>query len=255
MPARVPPPRRPDGEQHNGDERGRGLPEGQKKRFKVPLWYFVAGIVLVLLIRWAAVGSQYERIRYGQFRRLLEEGKIERVVLSSDKVRGELKEKTSDGRPVKFVATRVLNDDALLEMLQEKLGENWDRETSLLETPLLYWLLPLAFILIVWRMLASRMNPISSVMDFSQSRANVIAQKDAGVSFDDVAGIEECKEELQEIVEFLKNPGKFTRLGGRIPKGVLLIGLPGTGKTLLAKAVAGEAGVTFLSLSGSDCGS
>ncbi len=106
-------------------------------------------------------------------------------------------------------------------------------------------MLPLLVLLLVWRLMVGRMNPVSSVMDFSQSRARLVAQKDVGITFDDVAGIEECKRELQEVVEFLSNPSKFTRLGGRIPKGVLLVGAPGTGKTLLAKAVAGEANVTF----------
>jgi cell division protease FtsH len=220
----------------------------------LPFWYLLAGIALVLLIRWAASGMQYQQIEYGQFKQFLADGKVARVVLTGDKVRGELKapEKGPNGEFKDFVATQPPRDEKLPELLQEKVGRNWDVKTSWLESPLLYWLLPVAFIFLLWRLLVGRSDAISSVMDFSHSRANVIAQKDVGITFKDVAGIEECKQELQEIVEFLKNPSKFTRLGGRIPKGVLLIGPPGTGKTLLAKAVAGEAGVTFLSLSGSD---
>jgi len=230
------------------------MPSPRRRRFTLPFWYLLAGIALVFLIRWAASGMQYQQIEYGQFRQFLLDSKVQSVVLSGDKVRGQLKapEKGPNGEFKDFVATRPASDEKLPELLQEKVGRNWDVKTSWLESPLLYWLLPVVFIFLLWRLLVGRSDAISSVMDFSHSRANVIAQKDVGITFNDVAGIEECKQELQEIVEFLKNPSKFTRLGGRIPKGVLLIGPPGTGKTLLAKAVAGEAGVTFLSLSGSD---
>jgi cell division protease FtsH len=225
----------------------------RRKPLRSPLlWYFVIALVLVLVIRWVAEGRQYAEVSYGQFKESLAQGKVHSVILSGDKVRGELFERDAAGDPKRFVATLVPNDNELVPQLQEKLGPNYDRQTSLLETPLLFWLLPVALIFILWRLILGRMNPVSSVMDFGHSRAQVIAQKDVGVTFDDVAGIEECKQELQEVVEFLKKPLKFTRLGGRIPKGVLLVGPPGTGKTLLAKAVAGEAGVTFFSLSGSD---
>jgi cell division protease FtsH len=111
---------------------------------------------------------------------------------------------------------------------------------------------PLVFFFFIWRLLFSRMGPETSVMSFGKSRAKIFAEKDKKVTFTDVAGIDEAKEELKEIIEFLKNPGKFQRLGGKIPKGVLLVGMPGTGKTLLARAVAGEANVPFFSISGSD---
>jgi len=246
----VPPPRRgPDGQ---GSKPGPQEPEPSKKSVKLPLGYIMAGLALLLLIRWAAEGTGYQRIETGQFWQMVADGKVRSVVLTSSKVRGELHETGPDGEPKRFETTRPQNDEKLLELLQEKLAGNWDYRVSMLESPLLYWLLPLVFIVVLWRMILTRMNPVSSVMDFSQSRANIVAQKDVGITFDDVAGIEECKQELAEVVEFLQNPSKFTRLGGRIPKGVLLVGPPGTGKTLLAKAVAGEAGVTFFSLSGSD---
>jgi len=248
MRAPTPPPGEPDRQDRREPPGG----PSQPRRFRFPVWYILLGILLVIAIRWAGTLGQYERITYGQFRELLERGQVATVILTADKVRGELLSKAGEGRPRKFVTNRVEGDDGLVPLLQEKLGSNWDRQNSWLQSPLALWVLPIVVLLILWRLMLGRMNPVRSVMDFSQSKASVIAQKDVGVTFDDVAGIEECKQELREVVEFLKYPAKFTRLGGRIPKGVLLVGEPGTGKTLLAKAVAGEAGVTFFSLSGSD---
>jgi cell division protease FtsH len=234
------------------DQRGPQQQEPPRRRFGLPLWYLVLGIGLVLFLFWADQQRQYKKMDYGQFRQLLVQDKVANAYLTSDSVQGELKEKGPDGQPVRFSAVRPAEDRDIYNLLSEHLKGNWGKKSSWLESPLLFWLLPLVVVLLVWRLFVGRMNPVSSVMDFSQSRARLVAQKDVGITFDDVAGIEECKQELQEVVEFLSNPSKFTRLGGHIPKGVLLVGAPGTGKTLLAKAVAGEANVTFFSLSGSD---
>jgi cell division protease FtsH len=244
----------PDGRQpyrQRPDQRG-PQQEPPRRRLNLSLWYLVLGVGLVLFLFWADQQRQYKRIEYGQFREMLVQDQVANAYLTSDSVQGELKEKGPDGEPLKFTATRPAEDRDIYGLLSQHLGPNWGRRSSWLESPLLYLLLPLLALLLVWRLLMGRMNPVSSVMDFSQSRARLVAQKDVGITFEDVAGIEECKRELQEVVEFLSNPSKFTRLGGRIPKGVLLVGAPGTGKTLLAKAVAGEANVTFFSLSGSD---
>jgi len=234
-------------------KRPQGRPFGQRPgaRSRWTMWYFLLGLLLVLLIMWAVDSRGRQDISYGRFRRLLTDGRVSKVIVTSGKVRGTYQPENG-GATQEFEAVRLPNDDKLPELLQQHAGDDWRYETSLLESPLLLWLLPIVVLIIVWRLVLSRMNPVSSVMDFSQSRANAIPQEDVGVTFDDVAGIEECKQELQEVVEFLRTPSKFTRLGGRIPTGVLLVGLPGTGKTLLAKAVAGEAEVTFYSLSGSD---
>ncbi|MFO7958149.1 MAG: ATP-dependent zinc metalloprotease FtsH, partial [Candidatus Brocadiia bacterium] len=248
MPAPMPPTGRRDER-----KRPQGGPSDQKPggRSRWTMWYFLLGLLLVLLIMWAADSRGREDISYGRFRSLLTDGRVSEVVVTSGEVKGKYRPEGGDS-PQPFEATRLPNDDKLPELLQEHAGDDWRYETSLLESPLLLWILPIVLLIIVWRLVLGRMNPVSSVMDFSQSRANAIAQEDVGVTFDDVAGIEECKQELQEVVEFLRTPSKFTRLGGRIPTGVLLVGPPGTGKTLLAKAVAGEAEVTFYSLSGSD---
>ncbi len=249
MPAPSPPGRRPDRQPKRPQQPG-GPPQ---KRSRWTLWYFLLGLALILFIMWSSQSGKREQITYGRFRKLLTDGQVAYAELTPDKVKGRLIETGPDGEPKQFVANRMKDDDELPGLLQQKLSENWDAPSpSWLENPLLLWILPILLIVIAWRFILGRMNPVSGVMDFSQSRAQVVAQKDVGVTFDDVAGIEECKKELEEVVEFLRNPSKFTRLGGRIPKGVLLVGPPGTGKTLLAKAVAGEAGVTFFSLSGSD---
>ena len=117
---------------------------------------------------------------------------------------------------------------------------------------LLSWIIPIGIFFLIWRFAMKKMGPGMGVMSFSKSKAKLFAENETKVTFADVAGIDEAKEELQEVVEFLKSPGKFQRLGGKIPKGVLLLGAPGTGKTLLARAVAGEAQVPFFSISGSE---
>ncbi len=240
----------PDGRQPHSQRSPRGKKAQKPPRpFGIPIWYLVVGVVLVLLIWWAERERQYEHVDYGRFRALLTQGRVRNVTLTAEKIRGEY---DADDQVRKFVTNRVRDDEELYSLLQQNVGEDWTRETSLLESPLAFWIIGFIVLFFVWRLVLGRMNPVSSVMDFSQSRARTIAQKDVGITFDDVAGIQECKRELQEVVELLQNPAKFTRLGGRIPKGVLLVGPPGTGKTLLAKAVAGEAGVTFFSLSGSD---
>jgi cell division protease FtsH len=124
-------------------------------------------------------------------------------------------------------------------------------ENDLLKS-LLSWIVPLSLIFLLWILISRRMGPGQGVMNFGKSRARIYAERETGVTFVDVAGVVEAKEELQEIIDFLKYPQKYSALGGRIPKGVLLVGPPGTGKTLLARAVAGEASVPFFTLSGSD---
>jgi len=246
----TPPTKSSDKERPEGN-RTRKEPEGGKKGFRIPIWYLLGGIALLLLIRWAVSGMDRKEIGYGEFRKLLKAGKVQSLVLRSEKIEGELKAEKAGGEPRKFATTKVKNDDELVNLLDEH-GVNYRVESDWLQNVLLFWILPIGLIIILWKFLFSRMGPAGGAMQFGQSRARMIMQKDIEVTFDDVAGIDESKQELQEVIEFLKNPKRFTRLGGKIPKGVLLVGPPGTGKTLLGKAVAGEAGVVFFSLSGSD---
>ena len=154
--------------------------------------------------------------------------------------------------PFVFRTVRV-EDPKLTEQLEAANVEFIGQRPRLLTQFLLGWLLPIGIMLLLWGLLARRMaGAAGQAMSFGKSRARLVADEDTGVTFDDVAGAEEAKQDLAEVVAFLKNPERYTRLGAKIPKGILLVGPPGTGKTLLARAVAGEAGVPFFHLSGSD---
>src|SRR5919107_1461326 len=173
------------------------------------------------------------------------------LLLAVDRVRGLLKVEDG-GRPKPFSAVRV--EDAKLPEELEAHGVKYTGEVaSRWITEVLGWVIPLLFIVGLWTFFLRRMGGAEGgVMSFARSKAKIYADDDVKVSFGDVAGVDEAEEELKEIVEFLKTPRKYTAIGGKIPKGVLLVGPPGTGKTLLARAVAGEAKVPFFSLSGSE---
>jgi len=175
---------------------------------------------------------------------------VNNLVIGPDKINGKLKAK-GDKAEQDFVTIRVEDPNLIKELDERKVSYSGLYESKLLAN-ILSWVIPLAIFFLIWRYAMKRMGPGYGVMSFSKSKAKLFAENETKVTFADVAGIDEAKEELQEVVEFLKNPGKFQKLGGRIPKGVLLLGPPGTGKTLLAKAVAGEAGVPFFSISGSE---
>jgi cell division protease FtsH len=213
------------------------------------------GLILVIALAQAYFWvPQGDPIPYSQFKSLLRDGRIAEVVISDQSIRGKLKPKGTDGSTAAtaFTATRI-EDPKLVEDL-DRFGASYRGEIVSRWLPeLLGWLLPVGLILLVSSYFFRRMgSPDGGAMSFARNRSKVYAEDDVKVSFDDVAGVDEAEDELREIVEFLKTPKKYTSLGGRIPKGVLLVGPPGTGKTLLARAVAGEAKVPFFSLSGSE---
>ncbi len=212
---------------------------------------FVVLMGLAQAYFWAPAG---EAIPYSRFKSLLREGRVAEVAISDQTISGQLKARGSDGtkQPGTFTTTRI-EDPQLVEDL-DRSGASYRGETANRWLPeLLGWLLPLALVLLVTSYLFRRMSSQDGgAMSFARSRSKVYSEDDVKVRFDDVAGVDEAENELREIVEFLKTPKKYTSLGGRIPKGVLLVGPPGTGKTLLARAVAGEAKVPFFSLSGSE---
>ena len=223
----------------------------KQTQFHVGYWLIaLAGIML--LQYFIMVNQKIEAVPYSQFQQLLHDGKIEKVAVSNRFVQGTLKEPLPNGKK-QFVTTRV--DSELAAELQ-KAGITYSGEVeSTFFTDLLSWVIPALIFFGLWSFLARRMaggGIGGGLMSIGKSKAKVYVESDTGVRFDDVAGVDEAKVELQEIVEFLRNPGEYSRLGGRMPKGVLLVGPPGTGKTLLAKAVAGQAGVPFFSISGSE---
>jgi cell division protease FtsH len=233
-----------------------GLRDAQKRKGGLPpkthfsIWYFLIAMLLITYLQQYFLSPKVETIPYGQFKQNLAEGNVSKLVIGPENISGTLKGK--EKQPDRQFTTIRVEDPDLVKLLDErKIGYSGYNESKFLST-LLSWIIPIAIFFLIWKYAMKKMGPGMGVMSFSKSKAKLFAENETKVSFADVAGIDEAKEELQEVVEFLKNPEKFQKLGGRIPKGVLLVGSPGTGKTLLAKAVAGEAKVPFFSISGSE---
>ena len=221
------------------------------KQTRFHIGYWVAAMIGLLILQYFYVSAQkVVSIPYSQFQELLHDGKITKVAVSDRYLQGTLKEPV-DGK-TEFVSTRV---DSQFAAELQKYGVTYSGEVgSTLLTDLLSWVVPALLFFGIWMFLSRRVTQGlgGGLMSIGKSKAKVYVESDTGVRFDDVAGVDEAKDELQEIVEFLKNPEQYSRLGGRMPKGILLVGPPGTGKTLLARAVAGQAKVPFFSISGSE---
>jgi cell division protease FtsH len=228
-----------------------------EKKTQLSIWYFILAMLLVLFLQslWTETAT-VERIPYSEFRQYLEEGRIAEVVVSETTVRGTLRE--AENGPREVVAVRV--EPGLADDLDKYGVEYTGTVESTFLSNILSWLLPILIFFGLYMFVMRRLferggfggGGGGGFMSVGQSKAKVYMETDVKVTFDDVAGVDEAKLELQEVVAFLKNPEIYGRLGGRVPKGVLLVGPPGTGKTLLARAVAGEAGVPFFSINGSE---
>lgn len=218
---------------------------------KINIWYILAAFtVLSLLQGLYQAGKQYTVIPYSQFQTLLDANKIDKVWVAQNKIKGVLKQPEKNGVK-QFATTRV--DPALASELDKHEVTYFGEAPSTWLPDVLSWILPTLLFFGVWMFVVRRFAQQSGgMMAIGKSRAKIYVEKDTKVTFTDVAGVDEAKEELKEIVDFLRDPKAYGRLGARVPKGVLLVGPPGTGKTLLARAVAGEAGVKFFSISGSE---
>jgi cell division protease FtsH len=223
----------------------------KKTTFNVAFMLLAAIGVIVLQEVW--IRSQaIATIPYSEFQKLVREDKVARVVVSADRIEGEYREEI--GGKKRFVTTRIEQD--LARDLDEHRVEYAGRPEGGVIPLILSWVVPIALFFGVWvllgRRMAKQLGAGGGLMAIGKSKAKVYVEARTNVTFADVAGVDEAKEELREVVQFLKDPAGYGRLGARMPKGVLLVGPPGTGKTLLARAVAGEAGVPFFSISGSE---
>ncbi|MDR2841913.1 MAG: ATP-dependent zinc metalloprotease FtsH [Spirochaetaceae bacterium] len=247
-------------------------PQDPKKfgGLKFSIIYVVILVLAMAIFNYVIVNKVNPAISYSDFKAKIASGEIKRVEISDSYFTGWTEAEpaktpakapfqlpfgaTSEKEDTSF-RTVPINDPDFIKLLDEKKVKYFavSREGSTILNVIFSWVLPIAFFLLIWRFLMKRMGNFGgNVLSVGQNRAVIVAEGDINTRFADVAGVDEAKDELVEVVDFLKSPTKYTDIGGKIPKGVLLVGPPGTGKTLLARAVAGEAGVSFFRMSGAD---
>ena len=245
---------RPDG---SGDPNNRNNNGKMPKNGQTILIFLVVSLVALLVINFFSSmlrQTTEQEITYDQFLEMVEKGEVDRVIVRSNEIEIVPKDQPFPGVEITYF-TGVMDDPDLVQYLREA-GVQFEREIPDVTSAVLYnilsMLLPLVLVWVLLWFLMRKMSGGGGVMGVGKNKARVYAQKETGVTFKDVAGQEEAKESLQEVVDFLEHPGKYASIGAKLPKGALLVGPPGTGKTLLAKAVAGEAHCPFFNISGSD---
>ncbi|MGD8291239.1 MAG: ATP-dependent zinc metalloprotease FtsH, partial [Desulfobacterales bacterium] len=224
-----------------------------QKHHKFSIWYVLLGIWAVLIVHNLLVSAfAIKTIPYSEFLNLLKEGKIVEVAIRANQIQGKIR--GGENNASKETMFRTVRVDSETSKLLEQYNVPFKGEIeSRFLASLFSWLIPIFIFFGIWFFLMKRMTGQQpGFMTLGKNKAKIYMREDIDIRFEDVAGVEESKQELMEVVEFLKEPSKFTELGGKIPRGTLLVGPPGTGKTMLAKAVAGESGVPFFSMSGSE---
>ena len=241
--------------------------EEVRRRWRGLIAWLLLGLAMLWLWQSAIEGLRVTTIPYSAFKAHLDRGEVVEALIKNDVIEGEIdpKEETAPGAaeaepeeeetptdPFRFRTVRV-EDPNLVEELDAAGVQYVGERPSVLSQFLVAWFIPIALIVLLWMFMARRMREAAgSALSLGRNKAKIVADTDTGVSFADVAGCDEAKAELQEVVQFLREPARYEALGAKIPKGVLLVGPPGTGKTLVARAVAGEARVPFYQMSGSD---
>ncbi|NOY08355.1 MAG: ATP-dependent metallopeptidase FtsH/Yme1/Tma family protein [Spirochaetes bacterium] len=226
----------------------------QHKKTQISLVYFLAAMVILFAFQWIFLAGSTREVAYSDFKAYLNKGLIKAVVISPTTIKGTMSDPTGKSdKPVLFSVTRV-TDPNLIKDLDSKGVKYAGRTNNSIWQTIFAWIIPIILMIAVWNYMIYKMGMGGpGIMKIGQNKSKLVASDDATkITFKDVAGIDEAKEELEEVIEFLKEPAKFESLGGKIPRGILLLGAPGTGKTLLSKAVAGEAHVPFFSISGSE---
>ncbi|HSF10770.1 MAG TPA: ATP-dependent zinc metalloprotease FtsH [Nitrospirales bacterium] len=225
-----------------------------EKKYRVSIWYFIIAFWGLIILQEMYFAAQHmDEVPYSQFKTWVQDDKVAEISITDKVIHGKLKSEKGGESPQWFQTVRV-DDPELVKLLEEKHVEYAGVIVSTLWKDVASWVVPILVFAGIWFLILRKMGQGAGggFMRIGKSKAKVYIESDIKTRMDDVAGVDEAKVELMEVVEFLKTPEKFTRIGGRIPKGVLLVGPPGTGKTMLAKAIAGEAGVPFFSISGSE---
>jgi len=224
-----------------------------EKQHKFSIWYVLIAIWIVLIIQHSIAQTfRVQQISYSEFLKALQDGRVTEVAVAQDRIQGKIQAE-EEGQIVEKTFSTIRVEPGLSQILEKyNVAFKGVAESNFLKN-LASWFFPVLLFVGIWYLMMRRFSAQQgSFMTLGRKKARVYMQDEVGVTFEDAAGVDEAKEELVEVIDFLKSPEKFTRLGGKLPKGVLLVGPPGTGKTLLAKAVAGESGVPFFSMSGSE---
>jgi cell division protease FtsH len=237
-------------------------------QFRFSFWYFLALVIILSLVNnYVSTDTTQQQVEYNRFKQMITSGEIVRVEITQDRYLGyqltrdqiisqQSQTALNNSSTLMVYTTYQVDDPSFIPLLDEMNVEYYAAppERPSLFSTVIGWILPFILMIALWQFFFTRMNKGGGqgVMSFNQNKAKIVAEGDTNTRFSDVAGADESKQELEEVVDFLKHPERYTAVGGKIPKGVLLVGPPGTGKTLLAKAVAGEAGVPFFRMSGAD---